>query len=212
MKQLNEIIRIWGQCIQYADDTQLYHFVPPNPKKAVDYLNQWLGAVMGCIRVNKLKLNLHKAEFCCSVLKSLLENLGYLHGMDLNTHGRHFLHWDLFFVLGVPIATVSRRVTMIWPQGLPGRISAMCFLQDLRLFRSFRWFRIWLLEPLQLLGKESINYVNIKTAALPSGPIWSAAFIQPLKLGECHTWMITFSNTILLGLWHLHQKTFSMCL
>uniref|UniRef100_A0A803SYC2 Reverse transcriptase domain-containing protein n=1 Tax=Anolis carolinensis TaxID=28377 RepID=A0A803SYC2_ANOCA len=63
MKPLGEVIRSFGvRCHLYADDTQLYYSFPPNSKEAPQILDQCLVAVMGWMRVNKLKLNPVKTE------------------------------------------------------------------------------------------------------------------------------------------------------
>ncbi|XP_053169630.1 uncharacterized protein LOC128353010 [Hemicordylus capensis] len=63
MKPLGEVIRGFGlSCQQYADHTQLYLSLSPDPREAVDVLNRGLEAVMGWMWANKLKLNPDKME------------------------------------------------------------------------------------------------------------------------------------------------------
>lgn len=47
---------------QYADDIQLYHTIPSNPKAAIDTFNPGLEVIMRWVWENKLALNPDKME------------------------------------------------------------------------------------------------------------------------------------------------------
>lgn len=64
VKPLGEVItREFGRrCHQCVDDTQLCLTVPLDPKGAMEVLNQCLEAVMGWLRIDKLRLNPNKTR------------------------------------------------------------------------------------------------------------------------------------------------------
>ena len=63
MRSLGEVIRSFGAlCHKYADDTQLCLSFQPSTVDAVPSLERCLDAVLGWMRNNRLRLNLHKME------------------------------------------------------------------------------------------------------------------------------------------------------
>ena len=52
-------------CHQYADDIQLYIFIPSESDETVEILDHCLETVVDWMRINKLKLNPEKMEILC---------------------------------------------------------------------------------------------------------------------------------------------------